>query len=234
VKQIDIRGVIVPNDDEFAYNEYGYENTTPAKIKEAIDAADGDDLTVTINSPGGDVASASEIYTMLAAYPGNVTGHIYGNAYSAACTVAMGCHTLLASPSSRLMIHNASTNAWGNHNDMEQTASMLSAADRSIAAVYAAKSGMSEQQVLDLMEQTTWMTAQDALDLHLVDGIMFTDGNKKNLEFSAACANAYNAGLLPDRVINKMRADRAKETAAALDWARVEYDYLKLKTEVTK
>jgi ATP-dependent Clp protease protease subunit len=178
------------------------------------------------------VASGSEIYTMLAAYPGNVTGHIYGDACSAACTLAMGCHTLLASPTAMLMIHNVSTSAVGNHSDMEQTAAMLSVADRTVAAAYVAKSGMSEQQVLDLMEQTTWMTAQDALDLHLIDGIMFADDTKKDLEYTAARTNAYNAGMLPAAVIGKLRADRANEKKAALNRARAEYELLNLVMEV--
>ena len=72
MRKIKIKGFIIPNDYKWLYDLFEVDSTTPAEIEKALKEANGEDVEVDINSPGGDVYSGSEIYTMLMAYPGKV------------------------------------------------------------------------------------------------------------------------------------------------------------------
>ena len=90
------------------------DEVTPGLFKEELNSGEGD-ITVWINSPGGDCVAAAQIYNMLMEYKGNVTVKIDGIAASAASVIAMAGTTVLMSPVSMLMIHNPMTAAFGDH-----------------------------------------------------------------------------------------------------------------------
>ena len=125
--RIDVRGVIVPNDDKEFYEYFGYEATTPRDVRAVLEAAGGETVDVYINSPGGEIASGSEIYAALQEY-GNVKIHITGHACSAASVIAMAGWSEMA-PTALLMIHCVSTYGGGNHAEFAHIAEMLQAAD---------------------------------------------------------------------------------------------------------
>ena len=135
------------------------------------------DVTVFINSPGGDVFAASQIYTMLRNHPGKVTVKIDGIAASAASVVAMAGEETLISPTGMLMCHNPMTCAMGNKADMEKAIALLDEVKESIINAYAEKSHLSRNKIAKLMDEETWMNAEKALQLGFVDGILFSKKN---------------------------------------------------------
>ena len=197
--RIDVKGAIVPNDEEWIYELFEVDSICPKAVHEEIEAANGEDLDVYINSGGGDVFAGSEIYAALRDYTGTVNIHVTGLAASAASVIACAGDSDIA-PTAQGMVHNVMTYAAGNHSDMEKTSERLKQADRAIAAAYVEKTGMSEQDALDLMEAETWLTAQDAVDYGLIDRIA---ENSNTGHLVAAVID-----LLPAALVDKMQKKR--------------------------
>ncbi len=149
---------------------------TPTAFREELNAEDGD-VTVWINSPGGNVFAAAEIYTMLKDYAGAVTVRIASIAASAASVVAMAGNRVEMSPTALLMIHDPSTIAMGNAKDMEKAIETLNEVKESIINAYIAKTGLSHKKVADLMSNETWMNAKKAVELGFADEVLYE--NKK-------------------------------------------------------
>lgn len=129
-------------------------------------------ITVWINSPGGDCVAAAQIYNMLMDYKGNVTVKIDGIAASAASVIAMAGTEVLMSPVSTMMIHNPATVAMGDHNDMQKAIEMLNEVKESIINAYEIKTGLSRAKLAHLMDAETWMNANKAVELGFADGII--------------------------------------------------------------
>ena len=140
-------------------------------FKDELNAGSGD-ITVWINSPGGDCVAAAQIYNMLANYKGNVTVKIDGIAASAASVIAMAGSTVLMSPVSMMMIHNPATFAFGDHAEMEKAIEMLDGVKDSIINAYTLKTGMSRAKLSHLMDAETWMDATKAVELGFADDII--------------------------------------------------------------
>ena len=157
-----------PIDDESFWGD----EVTPKAFREELNA-DAGDITVWINSPGGNVFAAAEIYTMLRDYPGAVTVKIDAIAASAASVIAMAGSKVLMSPVAMLMIHDPSTIAMGNTKDMEKAIATLNEVKESIINAYAAKSGLSHNRISKLMENETWMNAKKAVELGFADEVLF-------------------------------------------------------------
>lgn len=147
---------------------------TPQMFKDELNAGSGD-ITVWINSPGGDCVAAAQIYNMLANYKGNVTVKIDGIAASAASVIAMAGNAVLMSPVSMMMIHNPATSAFGDHIEMEKAIEMLDGVKDSIINAYALKTGMSRAKLSRLMDAETWMDATKAVELGFADSVMTRD-----------------------------------------------------------
>ena len=155
------------------------DDVTPAMFRSELQKHSGD-MTVFINSPGGDVFAASQIYTMLRNHSGKVTVKIDGIAASAASVVAMAGEETLISPTGMLMCHNPMTCAMGNKADMEKAIALLDEVKESIINAYAEKSHLSRNKIARLMDEETWMNAEKALQLGFVDGILFSKKEEKN------------------------------------------------------
>ena len=198
VKKINIKGPIVGNSEAWIYEWFGIEATSPNSVNKVIDEANGEDLEVEINSGGGSVFAGSEIYTALKDYKGHVTAKIVGLAASAASVIAMAGDKVMMSPTAQMMIHNVSTYTSGDYRDMEHSAEVLKSANNTIANAYRLKTGKTQEELLKLMDNETWMTAQKAKELGFIDEIMFDEGQQ-------LVASYGYSGLLPPEVINKMR-----------------------------
>ena len=146
---------------------------TPQMFRDELNAGEGD-VTVWINSPGGNVFAAAEIYTMLKDYKGSITVKIDAIAASAASVVAMAGDTVRMSPVAMLMIHDPSTVAMGNTKDMEKAIEVLNEVKESIINAYASKSGLSHARIANLMSNETWMNAKKAVELGFADEILFS------------------------------------------------------------
>ena len=147
------------------------DDVTPALFKSDLDSGKGP-ITVWINSPGGDVWAAAQIYNMLLSYGGKVTVKIDGLAASAASVIAMAGDEVLVSPVSMLMIHNPSTMAMGDKDDLTQAISMLDSVKDSILNAYVKKTGLSKNKLSKLMDDETWMDANKAVEFGFADGMI--------------------------------------------------------------
>lgn len=147
------------------------DEVTPKIFKEELLNGSGD-ITLWINSPGGDCIAAAQIYNMLIDYKGDVTVKIDGIAASAASVIAMAGTKVIMSPVSMVMIHNPATIAWGDHSDMKRTINMLDEVKESIMNAYEIKTGMARNKLSKLMDDETWMNANSALELGFADEII--------------------------------------------------------------
>ena len=161
-----------PIDDESFWGD----EVTPKAFRDELES-EGGDITVWINSPGGNVFAAAEIYTMLKEYAGAVTVRIASIAASAASVVAVAGDRVQMSPTALLMIHDPMTIAMGNTKDMEQAIKTLDEVKESIINAYVNKTGLRRNKVAELMSNETWMNAKKALELGFADEILY--GEKK-------------------------------------------------------
>ena len=168
--------------DESWYDD----DVTPQLFKNDL-YADSGDVTVWLNSPGGDCVAAAQIYNMLKEYPGNVTIKIDGIAASAASLIAMAGDNILMSPVSMMMIHNPLTMAIGNADEMQKAAAMLDEVKESIINAYELKTGLSRAKLSHLMDDETWMNAVKAVELGFADGILYRDADEKDEEPEEEC-----------------------------------------------
>ena len=147
------------------------DDVTPALFRDELNAGTGN-ITVWINSPGGDCVAAAQIYNMLMDYKGDVTVKIDGIAASAASVIAMAGTKVLMSPVSMMMIHNPATIAFGDTAEMQKAINMLAEVKESIMNAYEIKTGMSRAKISHLMDAETWMDAHKAMELGFADEIM--------------------------------------------------------------
>ena len=147
------------------------DDVTPQLFRDELNAGSGD-ITVWINSPGGDCVAAAQIYNMLMNYKGNVTIKIDGIAASAASVIAMAGTKVIMSPVSMMMIHNPATAAFGDSADMQKAIAMLDEVKESIINAYEIKTGLSRAKLSLLMDAETWMDANSAVEMGFADEIM--------------------------------------------------------------
>ena len=176
------------------------DDITPKAFKDELMAGSGD-ITIWLNSPGGDCVAASQIYTMLMDYSGNVTVKIDGIAASAASVVAMAGTSVLMAPTSLLMIHNPLTIAIGDTEEMQKAIDMLSEVKESIVNAYEIKTGLSRAKLSHLMDAETWMNANKAIELGFADGIL-TDEKKKSPE--NIVTYAFNRRAVTNSLLDKL------------------------------
>lgn len=160
-----------------------------------------DPVTIWINSPGGDCIAASQIYTMLMDYKGDVTIKIDGIAASAASVIAMAGTKVLMAPTAMMMLHNPATIAFGDHVDMEKAIEMLSEVKESIINAYEIKTSLPRRQLSKMMDETTWMNAKKAVELGFADDIL----SDEKLS-SAAEAYEFSQSAVENALINKLSA----------------------------
>ncbi len=152
---------------------YGDE-VTPQLFKDELNAGKGN-ITVWINSPGGDVFAAAQIYNMLRDYKGAVTVKIDGLAASAASVIAMAGDEVVVSPVAMMMIHNPATIAMGSAKEMERAIGMLNEVKESILNAYETKTGLNRVKLSHMMDEETWFNAKKAVELGFADKILFSD-----------------------------------------------------------
>ena len=181
------------------------DDVTPQLFKDELMAGSGD-ITVWINSPGGDCVAAAQIYNMLMDYKGNVTVKIDGIAASAASVIAMAGTKVLMSPVSMLMIHNPMTIAYGDSTQMQKAIEMLGSVKDSIINAYEIKTGLSRAKLSHLMDAETWMDATKAVELGFADDILKRPGEAEDVEVPVVSmlyskANVINS--LKDKIARK-------------------------------
>ena len=190
------------------------DEVTPKIFRDELMSGEGD-ITVWINSPGGDCIAAAQIYNMLLEYKGNVTIKIDGIAASAASVVAMAGNKVIMSPVSMLMIHNPMTIAAGDTTEMKKAISMLTEVKESIINAYELKTGMNRDKIAKLMDAETWMDANKAVELGFADEILSRESSVK------PSAMMYSENVVSRKLWNKISAkyrpkDQGRTVAALL------------------
>ena len=148
------------------------DEVTPQLFKNDLLAGTGD-ITLWINSPGGDVFAAAQIYNMLMDYQGDVHVIIDGLAASAASVIAMAGTTVSMSPVAMMMIHNPWTFAQGEAKDMAKVLEMLGEIKESIINAYELRTGLSRTKISHLMDSESWFNAKKAVELGFADKVLF-------------------------------------------------------------
>lgn len=187
------------------------DDVTPAMFKAELFSGSVP-VTIWINSPGGDCIAASQIYTMLMDYKGEVTVKIDGIAASAASVIAMAGTKVFMAPTALMMIHNPATMAFGDHEDMQKAIDMLSEVKESIINAYEIKTSLSRAKLSHLMDAETWMNASKAIELGFADDVL-TDAKKAASETEVE-AYAFSRRAVTNALLNKMAVKGKPETAA--------------------
>lgn len=216
-------GTIVENEDKWFYEWFGMEAVCPKDIMDAIAKIDDKEtVDIYINSPGGSVFAGSSIYSALRELHDRVKIHVVGIAASAASVVACAGQSDI-SPTAMLMIHNSSSACRGDYHAMDKESEVLQQVNKAIASAYVAKTGMSEQEALELMDRESWITASQAVEYGLIDAIAGQELNKpansSQMQIVASLGN-----IIPKENISKLSA-LIKET----DYLNAQIEFLKLK-----
>lgn len=201
---IEVKADIVDNDTGKFYDWIGWDVVYPGKVSNLLDGAD--EVEVNINSNGGDVFAASEIYTLLSQHSGMVTVNIQGLAASAASVIAMAGDVVHISPTAQIMIHKAWTIADGNADDMAHTSEFLDGIDDSIMNAYVAKTGLDKSELSNMMAKETWLTANQAVDYGFADDVM---------DFGRSKEPVLNSIGYPQ--VSRAVVDRWKKTMASAE-----------------
>ena len=187
------------------------DDITPALFKQELESGAGN-ITVWVNSPGGDCVAAAQIYNMLMDYKGDVTVKIDGIAASAASVIAMAGTKVLMSPVSMMMIHNPATIAFGDAEEMKKAIAMLSEVKESIMNAYEIKTSMDRGKISRLMDNETWMDAHKAVELGFADGIMqraeIQGGDSEDLGVPVLYSRATVTNSLKDKITARCRIER--------------------------
>ena len=186
---------------EIASESWFDDDVTPKLFKDELLSGNGP-ITIWLNSPGGDCIAASQIYSMLMDYAGEVTIKIDGIAASAASVIAMAGTKVLMAPTALMMIHNPMTMAWGDKSEMTKAIEMLDEVKESIVNAYEIKTGMSRAKISHLMDSETWMNANKAIELGFADDIL-TDKKKCAADETAF---SFAARSSETRLMNKLEA----------------------------
>lgn len=145
------------------------------QVLEALEAMEGDPVSVYLNSEGGDVNTGFGLFNAFRQYPGAVSMHVDVQAYSIASVVMLAGDRITASSNATVMVHNAWTIALGNGRDFRQLAEVLDLFDGQIAEAYSERSGKDRDYWLDVMSRETYFTAKQAAEVGLIDEVVGTE-----------------------------------------------------------
>ncbi|HFI0103752.1 TPA: head maturation protease, ClpP-related [Streptococcus suis] len=180
----DDSGRILRIEGQIADETWFGDEVTPQVFKNDLHAGNGD-ITLWINSPGGDVFAAAQIYNLLMDYKGDVHVVIDGLAASAASVIAMAGTTVSMSPVAMMMIHNPWTVVQGEAKDMQKVIEMLGEIKESIINAYELRTGLSRTKLSYLMDSESWFNAKKAVELGFADKILFDKQGEHGMDIES-------------------------------------------------
>ncbi len=189
------------------YDEIGYFGVTAADFIKELGALSVKNITLHINSPGGDVFDGVAIYNAVKSHPANVTVSIDGLAASAASFIAMAGNTVEIARNATVMIHDAHTVAIGNASEMKAAAELLNQVSDNIADIYTQKAGGSVESWRAVMKTEKWYSAQEAKDAGLVDTIQSTE---------SVSENSFDLSIFAKYTAQKIEIDLQAVTVSAI------------------
>lgn len=173
--ELRIDGEIVSDDDAWIYEWFDVAATSPNAFRSSLAEHKGKNITVWVDSWGGDVFAGAGIYNALKEHKGKVTVKIDGKAVSAASVIAMAGDEVLMSPVSILMIHNPWLFKAGEAKDMRHAADVLDEVKQTIVNAYQTKTGLSRNKISRFMDEETWMSARKAMSEGFADGMLYVE-----------------------------------------------------------
>lgn len=193
-KRFDLKGYLVSDDDKWIYDLLEINAVSHKQIIDFLSEANGEDVDIVIDSPGGLVRIGSDIYSELRKYAGNSTAYILGISASASTVAMLGAKKVVSMPTARYFMHNAQGSMEGDYRDMRKAATDLKVANESIINAYELKTKMPRDQLQAIMDKNTWMTAQEAKGYGFVDEIALKDGESlSGVEIAAALDLPFKA-----------------------------------------
>lgn len=214
MKNINVKGTVVNDDDKWIYDWFGYDATSPRDISAALQEAAGDDVTFIVNSGGGDVFAGNEINYLISQYQGKTQADIVGIAASIATVICCGADKVRMAAGAQYMIHNVSGSAAGDYHDMDKASQILINANITICNAYRLKTGMTEKDLLKLMDKETWMDAVKAKEYGFIDEIIGDDGtlSKSKQSMYNACFANIISDEVKEKIRNQVKNPNGKET----------------------
>ncbi|CBA30102.1 head maturation protease, ClpP-related [Cronobacter turicensis] len=187
--------------------DYWGEGVTASRIAGALRSLNGADVTVNINSPGGDMFEGLAIYNLLREYDGKVTVKVLGLAASAASIIAMAGDEVQIGRGAFLMIHNCWVCAMGNRHDLAQIATDMAPFDKAMSGIYQARSGLDASTVDKMMDSETYIGGSEAVEKGFADSLLSADEIADDEESPAAALRKLDALLAK---ANTPRSERRK------------------------
>ena len=174
---------------------YMYEDVEPGladRIVSELRQAGGEDVTLHVNSYGGDVFEGKTVMHQLRKHEGAVTAIVEGVAASAASFIVVGGATrVIMAKGSRMMVHNALSMAFGNANELDKLSEQLRGQSQDIAEIYAERSGKPVDEWLAAMDEETWFTAEQAVTAGLADAVEESRVTNSALRSVSRVANLF-------------------------------------------
>ena len=180
------------------------DEVTPGEFRAELESGSGP-VTAIIDSPGGDVFAAAQIYNMLRDYKDDVTVRIDSLAASAASVIAMSGKTVEISPTGYAMIHNPSMMVRGDSVEMQRAKDMLDEVKEGIINAYEMKTGLPRDEISRMMDAETWLSARKAVEMGFADKIMFEDESKNAVSLS------FSRSSITNSLLSKIRATPLKD-----------------------
>jgi len=168
----DIKNVGKKTAEISIYDEIGFFGITAKQFIDDLKAIkSAKDITLRINSPGGNITDGNAIYNALKNIKGNLIVQIDSLAASMATVISMSGAPIRMASNGLYMIHNPRGGAYGESKDLKTIADVMDKMKTNIVNVYTSKTGKSDDEISDMMDDVTWMTAQEALDEGFIDEI---------------------------------------------------------------
>ena len=191
------------------------DSTSAADVDNALNNAGTNDIVINLNSPGGDAFDGIAIYNRLKRHEGNVKIFVDGWACSAASIIALAADELIMGNGSMFMIHEAATGIWGKKGDLLKEAELLGKLDSSLVDVYMSKSRVSRDDIEAKLQEETWFTAPEALEIGFADKIEQIEEPKEPIENSLTNEQVEQIiAAVTNRINNNFPKEPEQEPAA--------------------
>lgn len=219
MKKIMMTGDVVSNSLGTLLDWIGMTCIYPDKVRKTLEDAGNEEIEVTLSTPGGSVFMGQEIYNLIKSYEGNTTVKIAGLVASIGTLITCAFDKVQISPVATFMIHNPTIgDVSGEKKDMEQAAQLLNTIETTLVDAYSKKTGLDKEGLADLMDNQTFMTAQEAMDYGFADEVL---EEEKELDLVASFESSLNSDFI-DKIKNLKENEEREQAEARLRFLKLQ------------